>query len=422
MPHGPLFPVDAPALHNPRLRMAKVLYVSQYFVNADQAGGVRHWQHTRALVRAGHDVSVVTSYVQHKEREVPERYRGKKIVRETEDGLDIWRTYSTPGYGRDLRSRLSNYTTFAWWSAIAAARVSKPDIVIASSPSLPAAAAAATVAKVKRARFLLEVRDLWPDSAVAMGLVSDPRLLAVARRLEHYCYRRADRVIALTEGIRDGVIASGVAPGAVTLITNGIDLDVSPATPVEVPVPDGAFVAMYAGSHGTYNSLDTVLGAAERLLGRTDIIFVLVGGGDQKPGLVERARDRGLSNVRFVDSVPKRDIPGWLARADACILPYQDIPLFAGALPNKAFDYLGAGRPVIAAAPEGELSKLVRDAGCGIATRPENPAAMADAILTLAANRTAASAMGAAGHDYVRQHYDRAALAARFVSVVESLA
>ena len=95
----------------------RVLYVSQYFVNADQPGGVRHWQHTRALARAGHEVTVVTSYVQHKERTVPERYRGRKMVHEVEDGIDVWRTYSTPGYGRDLRSRISNYGTFAWWSA-----------------------------------------------------------------------------------------------------------------------------------------------------------------------------------------------------------------------------------------------------------------------------------------------------------------
>ncbi|MGB1674829.1 MAG: glycosyltransferase, partial [Miltoncostaeaceae bacterium] len=116
--------------------MARVLYVSQYFVSGDQPGGVRHWQHCRALARAGHDVTVVTSYVQHKERTIPDEYRGRRIVRSSEDGLDIVRTYSTPGYGRDLRSRLSNYGTFALWSAIAELRLPRPDVVVASSPSL----------------------------------------------------------------------------------------------------------------------------------------------------------------------------------------------------------------------------------------------------------------------------------------------
>jgi glycosyltransferase involved in cell wall biosynthesis len=407
--------------------MARVLYVSQYFVRDDQPGGVRHWHHTRALAEAGHDVSVVTSFVQHKERTVPERYRGRRIVREREEGLDVWRVFSTPGYGRDLRSRLASYGTFAWWAFLAGMRAPRPDVVVASSPSLPAAAGAALVARARRARFLLEVRDLWPDSAVAMGLVSDPRAIAAARRLERFCYRRAERVVALTEGIRDGLVAAGVSPARVTLITNGIDLPAEgePAAgngAAPVPVPADAFVAMYVGAHGTYNALGTALDAAERLRAEPAIRFVLVGGGDQKSALVREAERRRLSNVSFVDPVPKRDVPSWLARADACLLPYQDRELFAGALPNKAFDYLGAGRPIIASAPEGELTRLVRDAGCGLAAPAEDGAALAEAVRRLAADREAAERMGAAGAAYARERYDRRALAARFVAVVESLA
>jgi len=405
--------------------VSRVLYISQYFVSADQPGGVRHWQHTRALARAGHDVSVVTSYVQHKERTVPERYAGRKMVHEVEDGLDVWRTYSTPGYGRDLRSRVASYGTFAWWSALASLRTPKPDVVVASSPSLPSAAAAAALARVRGARFLLEVRDLWPDSAIAMGLVNDTRTIAVARALEKYCYRRADRIVALTEGIRDGMIDLGVSPAKITLITNGVDLEiggVEGAPPAPAPVPDDAFVAMYVGAHGTYSSLETVLDAADRLRDLPEARVVLVGGGDRKPSLVEEAERRKLDNVVFIDSVPKREVPAWLARADVCLLPYQDNPLFAGALPNKAFDYLGAARPIIAAAPTGELTAMVERAGCGVAVPPEDGAALAAAIRALAADREGARRMGASGRAYALEHYDRAALAARFVGVVESLA
>jgi glycosyltransferase involved in cell wall biosynthesis len=403
--------------------MSTVTYVSQYFVSADQPGGVRHWQHTRALARAGHRVSVVTSYVQHKERTVPERYAGRRVVHEVEDGLDVWRTYSTPGYGRDLRSRVASYGTFAWWSAIASARAPRPDVVVASSPSLPSAAAAAAMAAARGARFLLEVRDLWPDSAIAMGLVRDARTIAVARRLEAYCYRRADRIVALTEGIRDGMIAQGVSPARITLITNGVDLEIgTDPVPAVAPVPDDAFVAMYVGAHGTYSSLETVLDAADRLRDLPRARVVLVGGGDRKPALVAEARARGLDNVVFIDPVPKRQVPSWLARADACLLPYQDNPLFAGALPNKAFDYLGAARPIIASAPEGELTRMVARAGCGVAVPPEDGAALADAIRRLALDPEGARRMGESGRAYALEHYDRAALAARFVAVVESLA
>jgi glycosyltransferase involved in cell wall biosynthesis len=404
--------------------VSAITYVSQYFVSADQAGGVRHWQHTRALVRAGHRVSVVTSYVQHKERTIPERYRGRRVVHEHEDGLDMWRVYSTPGYGRDLRSRVSSYGTFAGWAGVAAARAPRPDVMVASSPSLPSAAAAAGVAKARGARFLLEVRDLWPDSAVAMGLVSDARTIAVARRLEAYCYRSADRIVALTEGIRDGMVEQGVSPAKITLITNGIDLEIGDhATPAADPrIPPDAFVAMYVGAHGTYSSLETVLDAAGHLRDLPDARVVLVGGGDRKDALVAEAAARGLDNVVFVDAVPKREVPSWLARADACLLPYQDNPLFAGALPNKAFDYLGAARPIIASAPTGELTRMVERAGCGLAVPPEDGEALAAAIRRLAADPEGARRMGAAGRAYALEHYDRTALAARFVSVVESLA
>jgi len=403
--------------------VSTITYVSQYFVSADQPGGVRHWQHTRALARAGHHVSVVTSYVQHKERTVPERYQGHRIVHEVEDGLDVWRTYSTPGYGRDMRSRVASYGTFAWWSAIAGARAPRPDVVVASSPSLPSAAAAAAMAAGRGARFLLEVRDLWPDSAIAMGLVNDARTIDVARRLEAYCYRRADRIVALTEGIRDGMIELGVNPAKITLITNGVDLEIgADPVPAAVPVRDDAFVAMYVGAHGTYSSLETVLDAAERLRDLPRARIVLVGGGDRKPALLEIARERRLDNVVFVDPVPKREVTSWLARADVCLLPYQDNPLFAGALPNKAFDYLGAARPIIAAAPTGELTRMVERAGCGVAVPPEDGAALADAIRRLARDPEGARRMGDSGRAYALANYDRAALAARFVSVVESLA
>ncbi len=398
----------------------RVLYVSQYFVRGDQAGGVRHWHHTRALAERGHDVHVVTSFVQHKERHVPERYRGRRIVRDREDGMTLWRTYSTPGYGRDLRSRLASYLSFAFWGLVAGMRAPRPQVVVASSPSLPAAAGAALVALVKRAPLVLEVRDLWPDSAVAMGLIRrGSGLDLVARTLERFCYRRAAHVIALTEGIREGVIAKGVVPARVTLITNGVDPAPSSAGPAPVPVPDGSFVAMYVGAHGTYSSLETVLGAAEALRADTSIRFVLVGGGDRKAHLQDEARRRGLDNLTFVDPVPKRDVPAWLARADVCLLPYQDRALFAGALPNKTFDYMGAGRPIVAAVPPGELSRLIERAGCGMAIPPEEPAAMAGAIAALAADRALAARMGAAGAGFVCAHYDRRILAERFVGVVE---
>ncbi len=401
----------------------KVVYVSQYFVRGDQPGGVRHWHHTRALAARRHDVNVITSFVQHKERTIPEAYRGKRIVREAEDGLTMWRTYSTPGYGRDLRSRLANYLSFAWWATLAAFRAPRPNVIVASSPSLPAATGAAIVSIVKRVPFVLEVRDLWPESAVAMGLVKKGSAFArVAGLLERFCYWRAKHVIALTEGIRDGVLEKGVAPRRVTVITNGVDPAPEAESTPDVPIPADAFCAMYVGAHGTYSSLETVLRAADLLRDTPGIRFVLVGGGDQKPHLQEMAASMELPNVVFLDPVPKAAVPALLARADVCLLPYQDRALFAGALPNKTFDYMGAGRPIIAAVPPGELSRLIHRAECGVAIAPENPAAMAEAVTELQADPDLRRRLGDAGRGYVHEHYDRTVLARRFTDIVEGVA
>jgi colanic acid biosynthesis glycosyl transferase WcaI len=296
-------------------------------------------------------------------------------------------------------------------------------VVVASSPSLPSAAAAAVVAWLRGARFVLEVRDLWPDSAIEMGLVSDRKTIAVARWMERFCYRRADRIIALTEGIRDGMIAMGVPPAKIELITNGVDLEIgADPEPADAPVPEGSVVAMYVGAHGTYSSLGTLLEAAESLRDMPEVRIVLVGSGDQKAGLVAEARRRGLPNVVFVDPVPKREVPAWLARADICILPYQDRELFAGALPNKIFDYLGAARPIIASAPRGEVTAVVEAAGCGLCTPPEDGPALAEAIRTLARDPGRRREMGEAGRAFALERYDRRTLAARFVRTVESVA
>jgi glycosyltransferase involved in cell wall biosynthesis len=403
--------------------MGRILYISQYVVTPDQPGGVRHWRHVRALADAGHDVTVITSKVLHTTREAPIEFAGRGTVRRTEDGIDVLRAYSSTGYGNDARSRAANHLSFSTYAFPAAMRTARPDVILASSPPLTVGVLGGVVSRLRHTRFILEVRDLWPESALATGLLTNATAIAAMDRMARYCYARADRVIALTEGIRDGVIGAGVPANAVTLITNGSDPPDGPVDPsvVRLPVGPDTFVAMFVGQHGTYSSLFTVLEAAVRLSSDPRIHIALIGDGDRKAELMARAVELGLTNVSFAGPIPKRDVPSWLARADACLLTYQDAPLFGGAMPNKLFDYMGAGRPILAAVPDGEAARAVRAANCGIVTPAEDPDALAAALLRLAGDRQRARAMGAAGSEYVQTHYNRRELAARFVHVVESL-
>jgi glycosyltransferase involved in cell wall biosynthesis len=403
--------------------MGRVLYISQYVVTPDQPGGVRHWRHVRALADAGHKVTVITTKVLHTTREAPGEFAGRRAVRRVEDGIEVIRAYSSTGYSNDAKSRAANHLSFSTYALPAAMRTARPDVVLGSSPPLTVGVLGGVVSQLRRTRFILEVRDLWPESALATGLLTDPKAIAVMDRMARYCYSRADRVIALTEGIRDGVIDAGVAPNAVKLITNGIDPPDTPIDPsvVDLPVGPDVFVAMFVGQHGTYSSLFTVLDAAKRLGGDRRVHIALVGDGDRKPDLIDYAQTLGLDNVSFSGPIPKRDVPSWLARADACLLTYQDAPLFGGAMPNKLFDYMGAGRPILAAIPDGEAARAIRAAGCGIVTPAEDPGALADALVSLADDRAAARTMGAKGVEYVQTNHNRRELAARFVQVVESV-
>ena len=392
-------------------RALRVLYVSQYFVNADQPGGVRHWQHTRALARAGHDVTVVTSYVQHKERTVPERYRGRRMVHEVEDGIDVWRTYSTPGYGRDLRSRISNYGTFAWWSALAGLRAPRPDVVVASSPSLPSAAAAAALARARGARFVLEVRDLFPDSAIAMGLLTT-RASSPSPAASSVLLPRADRIVALTEGIRDGIVAQGFPPAKVALITNGVDLEIGAGARTH-PRRARARRRLRGDVRRRPRHLQLARDgpgrrrpAARRPATRASSSS---GAGTASPRCVEEARAprAGERRVRGLRCPSARCPPGWRARTPACCRTRTTRSSRGRCRTRRSTTSAPPGRSS-PSAPAGELTRMVERAGCGVAVPPEDGAALAGAIRALAADREGARRMGARGRAYALEHYDRA--------------
>lgn len=398
-----------------------IVYLTQYYLTDASPGGQRHFRHVRHLLDQGYRVTVISSYVNYQTRQVPEQFVGRKVVVEEQGDLRIIWTYAYPGYGRDLVSRLRNYFSFTWNALVQGNRVGKADVVLVSSPPLFLGMTGWLLARRWGVPMLFEVRDLWPETAVAMGFVTNPVIVRPAEWLEKGLYRTAAHVIALTEGIRDGVIRHGIAPEKVTLIPNAADLDMFPtpectsvAHPL-IPRNPGDFVAVFAGVHSTYSALPTLIHAAQQLqVTHPHIRIVLVGTGDSKAGLIELTGHLRVQNVTFVDQQPKRAIPGILAAADCCILPYQNLDLFRGALPNKTFDYLAAGRPIVVAVLDGELSRLIGTAGAGLVVPPEDPAALAEALVSLAERPAVCAAMGQAGRAYVERHFDRRSVLERY--------
>lgn len=404
----------------------KILIVSQYAVPASTVGITRHFALAKPLVGRGHEVTILASSFQHWTRQETLPPDAGDVAVEVQDGVRfVW--VRTPPYRRNGLARIGNMLAFAR-RALAAdvqARLGSFDVVMGSSPPLFAAWSAARLASRLGVPFVLEVRDLWPASLVHLGRVG-PRhpLVWALRRLERWLYRRATAIVSVLPDAAESIAAAGGRREAIVWIPNGVDLALLPRADAPRPpaVQEGTFTVMYAGAHNLANELDVVLAAAGLLL-RSDlgdrVRFVFVGDGPEKARLREVAATMGLSNVAFEDPLPKREVYGRLAAADAYVLALQDLPLYRhGISVNKLYDYLALGRPVIFAAASS--NNPVYEADAGISVLPGDPAALSGAVRALVqATPEERARMGRNGRAFIERYHDCAALAIRLERVLQ---
>jgi glycosyltransferase involved in cell wall biosynthesis len=300
-------------------------------------------------------------------------------------------------------------------------RIRDVDLVWGTSPPIFQGVSAWLLARLKRAKFLFEVRDLWPLFAVATGVLRSRTLIAASGWLERLLLRHADCVMVNSPGYATHVQLRGAR--RVELVPNGADSSMFDSSADgrafrRTHAFENKFVVLYAGAHGMSNDLGVVLQAAD-LLRNANIQFVLVGDGKEKPALVSRAQALRLGNLSFLPSVPKREMPEVLSGADACLAILKPLEAYKTTYPNKVFDYMAAGRPVLLAI-DGVIREVVEAAGCGVFVKPGDPAALAAAARGLAADPEAARRMGTNGRRYLAQHFNRDRIAERLVQVLES--
>ncbi|UCF69057.1 MAG: glycosyltransferase family 4 protein [Acidobacteriota bacterium] len=391
----------------------RILYFVQYFNLPNEPGGSRPYQFARHWVRTGHDVTVITGAVNHKTLTVPRRYRGRLIVREQVEGIRVLRVWSYAGIRGSFRKRLINFLTYAVTATLAGwVRGGKPDLIYASSTPLTVGVPGLLVSLIKRAAFVFEVRDLWPQSAVVAGVLRDKALATrLARGLARLLYRQAARVVAVTRGITEGLVDAGVAREKIVLVPNGVDHWMVPAGELPVAEPAERFRVVYCGAHGRWNGLGQILDAAALVLEREQIEFLFIGDGDERKALQERAAELGLERVRFIGALAKQEAFEQLRAGSAGVIVTWKHPFQRMVLANKLFDYMAAGRPVIVGA-EGEMAEIVREAGCGIVVAPEDPPALADAIVRLAElPADERERLGRRARRFIIERYQRADLA-----------
>jgi glycosyltransferase involved in cell wall biosynthesis len=314
-----------------------------------------------------------------------------------------------------------------FYAVVAGLKAPRCDIVLASSPSLFVGLAGYLLSRLRRVPLVLEVRDLWPETAVVMGVLRRPLLIRLATWLAHFLYRSADRVIALTEGIRDGIINAGIPASKIVFVPNGVDdepfAELSPERAGRVRERYGwgdRFVAIYVGTLAASDGLPAIVCAAKLLRAHKDVLIVFLGDGEVKTKLEAMVADHGLANVMFIPSQPKADVPDFIGAADVCLLPVKNHPFFAMTLHNKLFDYMADARPILAALPEGEAQRLVCTAGAGIAVPPEDEVRLTTALLELRADREARRRYGENGRAYVMAHYRRSHLAGRLAATLDA--
>ena len=396
----------------------RLLCVNHFAATPAMGGGTRHIELGRELVRRGWDVTIQASDLSVHSRTYARRAGAsdRRRLRESVDGVEVEWLWAAP-YERNDHRRVWNWVSFA--GSVARSPLDPPpDVVIGSSPHLFAAAAALHLAIGAQRPFVLEVRDLWPESLAVAGRRGGPGYAALwllARAL----YAAADRIIVLAEGVGEYLAARGVDSGKLVFVPNGVDArafaGVSPPARERLRV-------VYAGAHGPANGLETVLEAAALLRDEPRAEFLFVGDGPSRPALIARAGELALERVRFAEPVPKQEMPRVLGECDAGLMVLRDLPLFSfGVSPNKLFDYWGAGLPVVCNVP-GEVAGLVRAAQGGVQASDGSPAALAGAIRRLLAQAPEARrAVGERGRVWVTTERDRPVVAARLDAMLRQL-
>jgi len=403
-----------------------ILIIHQSFASFDEPGGTRHHEFARLLASRGNRVTVIASpvsYITGGAVHFPSGAQGGEPEKEG-SGVQILRARVYSALHKSFFHRILAFLSFMFSAFSIGLRVKGVDLIWGTSPPIFQGVTAWALARIKRVPCLFEIRDLWPDFAIAIGVLKNPILIHASRWLERFLYRHADQVIVNSPGYLEPVHSRGARQPE--LIPNGADPSMFD------PSDDGAefrrshhlenkFVVMYAGAHGMSNDLGVVLESARLLRAMPEVQIVFVGDGKEKSALQRQARKLNLENVTFLPSIPKSGMARTLAGAHACIAILKPLEEYRTTYPNKVFDYMAAARPVILSI-DGVIRDVVESAKCGVFSRPGDAAALADVIRFYCANPEQAQRMGLAGREFLERNFSRAAIGDKLMRLMQSLA
>lgn len=404
----------------------RILFFADNFPPETNAPATRTYEHCARWVAAGHQVTVITCAPNFPQGRVHAGYRNRLWQWEEMAGIDVLRVWSFIAANEGFFGRIVDYVSYMVCAAVASCFVARPDVIVATSPQFFTLGAGWFAAKARRRRWVLELRDIWPESIKAVGAMRQSLTVRLLERAELLFYRSSDRIVAVAPAFRDILAARGIDPAKIEVVTNGVTLErFKPAdgsAERERRGLTGKFVLGYVGTHGMAHALETVLEAAA-IAGHdpalAEVHFLFVGDGARKRPLVEFARSRGLANVSFLPSVAKDEVIAVYGLLDAAIVHLRRTELFASVIPSKIFECMAMGLPILMGV-DGEARRIVVEGGAGIAFEPENPEDLVRAIRLIRDEglRSALSAGGVA----TASHYSRPVLAERMLGILEQVA
>lgn len=367
----------------------RILFLSDNFPPEGNAPATRLYEHAIRWVRDGHQVTVITCAPNFPEGQLFAGYENRWRHVEMIEGIRVVRvkTYITANEG--FLKRTLDYLSFMVMGFLMGLVERRPDVVVATSPQFFCAVGGWALSVARWRPFVFELRDLWPASIVAVGVMRKSLTIRLLERLELFLYRRARAIISVTQSFREDLVARGIDRGKIHVVINGVDLERYEPRPRDPVLArefslEGKFVAGYMGTHGMAHALDKVLAAAERLLDRPGIAFFFAGSGAARARVEQIVAERGLHNVRLIPRQPKERMPALWSLCDVALVPLRDSPVFAKVIPSKIFESMGMGVPILMSLPEGEATAIIHATDAGVCVPPENPQALAEALQKLA--------------------------------------
>jgi glycosyltransferase involved in cell wall biosynthesis len=405
----------------------RILFLSHYFPPEVNAPASRTYEHAKRWAKEPDiEVTVITNHPNHPNGVLYQGYKNRWVTREEKDGINVCRvkTFLVPNAG--FIRRILNYLFFMVASVIAATKLLKPDVVVATSPQFFCAVAGYLVSRIKRTPFIFELRDIWPESIVTVGAMRPSIPIRLLEKLELFLYRKSTRVIALTDAFKENLISRGIPSSKIDVIKNGVDLSFfsphlgSPEILRELGA-EGRFIASYIGTVGMAHAIDRIVEVAERLRNNPRIFFVIVGDGAEKRRIRNLVVDKGLNNIRVLNGVSKEQVRDYYAITDLYLVTLKNTKLFRTVIPSKIFEAMAMARPILCAV-DGECRKIIEDAGSGIYVEPENVDQMAETILQLWKKKDILEKMGKNGRVFVERYFNRDDLAKIYLGLLREVA